>query len=72
MRLWSQMWGRIVGLVKRATLLGEQRKVLNCVDETKARDNADSDIDKDNYKRDIDIIDNVDRVVPFLKKSQDE
>ena len=72
MRLWSQMWGRIVGLVKRATLLGKQRKVLNGVEETIARDSADNDIDKDNYKRDIDIIDNVDRVVPFLKKSQDE
>ena len=72
MRLWSQMWERIVGLVKRATLLGEQRKVLNGVEETIARDSADNDIDKDNYKRDIDIIDNVDRVVPFLKKSQDE
>ena len=72
MRLWSQMWGRIIGLVKRTTLLGEQRKVLNGVEETIARDSADSDIDEDNYKRDIDIIDNVDRVVPFLKQSQDE
>ena len=40
--------------------------------ETIARDNVDSNIDKDNYERDINIIDNVDRVVPFLKKSQDE
>tara|TARA_B100001146_G_C15813498_1_gene277833 strand:+ start:214 stop:432 length:219 start_codon:yes stop_codon:yes gene_type:complete len=72
MRLWSQMWERIVGLVRRATLLGEQRKVLNGVQETIAKDSADSDIDKDDYERDIDIIENVDRVVPFLKKSQDE
>lgn len=72
MRLWSQMWERIVNVAKWATLLGEQRKVLNGEKETIARDNVDSNIDKDNYERDINIIDNVDRVVPFLKKSQDE
>jgi hypothetical protein len=66
------MWERIVNVAKWATLLGEQRKVLNGEKETIARDNVDSNIDKDNYERDINIIDNVDRVVPFLKKSQDE
>jgi hypothetical protein len=43
---------------------------LNGAKEAVARDSVDSD--KDDYERDIDIIDNVDRVVPFLKKSQDE
>jgi hypothetical protein len=66
------MWKWIVGVVERATLFRAQRKVLNGVEETVARVNVDSDIDKDDYERDMDIIDNVDRVVQFLKKSQDE
>jgi len=72
MRLWHQMWEWIIGVVKMATLFRAQRKVLYEGKETIARENVDSDFGKDDYERDMDIIDNVDRVVPFLKKSENE
>jgi|ETNmetMinimDraft_8_1059916.scaffolds.fasta_scaffold452011_1 hypothetical protein len=71
MKLWNEIIRWLIGAVREIASFVALGDGLTG-DEGVTNDNVDRNIAKDDYEHDLSIIDNVDHVVPFLKKNQDE
>ena len=71
MKLWDEIIGWLIGALREiASFVAPGDELTE--DESVTNDNVDRNIARDDYELDLNIIDNVDRVVPFLKKGRDE
>lgn len=71
MKLWDEIIGWLIGALREiASFVATGDELTG--DESVTNDNVDRNIAREDYELDLNIIDNVDRVVPFLKKGQDE
>ena len=71
MKLWDQIIRWLINALREiAPFVAPDDELTE--DEGVTNDNVDRNIASDDYEHDLSIIDNVDRVVPFFKKVQDE